>query len=236
MATLDLQDKKDMNVQETELKEQEQEEKDHDKNLKKELKGFLKFAIKELNLNNPPAGLTLSKDQKQAKTKHTFGYFSPEDKKIWIYVKGRNTADVLRTLAHELIHLKQAEEGRIENNSGDTGSPIENEANAMAGVLLRKYGSKHENIYEIQVNKPVKKLKVKYNSDEGSYEIIHDFGHTYYTPYIIKYDDDVDENGNQLYFIPAGYVEDLPMYFQKVIIKIRDFNYIPEKYIQVINN
>jgi hypothetical protein len=78
----------------------------------------------------------------------SFGSFNPNNDKIWVYVKNRNMADILRTLAHELVHRKQAEDGRIENKSGNTGSDIENEANAMAGILLRKFGKQNENIYE----------------------------------------------------------------------------------------
>ncbi len=57
-------------------------------------------------------------------------------------------ADILRTLAHELIHRKQDEDGRLDPNSGETGSEIENEANAQAGILLRKFGEQNNNIYE----------------------------------------------------------------------------------------
>ena len=116
------------------------------------IKHFLKYAVKELKLNELPSGLTLSYDNEKARSRHTFGVFDANDNKIWLYVKNRNTADILRTLAHELVHRKQAEEGRIDNGSGDTGSPIENEANAMAGVLLRKFGKSNENIYEIKGN------------------------------------------------------------------------------------
>mgnify|MGYP003334033756 CR=1 FL=1 len=109
---------------------------------------FIKYAIKNLAIKNPPSGLTLSYNNNQAKTLSSFGYFNPGNNKIWVYVKNRNMADILRTLAHEFVHRKQDEEGRIENHSGDTGSEIENEANAQAGVLLRKFGKTHEEIYE----------------------------------------------------------------------------------------
>ena len=95
-----------------------------------------------------PKGLTLSYNTNTAKSHHTFGTFDPNDGKIWLYVKNRNMADVLRTLAHELVHRKQDEDGRIDYNSGDTGSEIENEANAQSGILLRKFGKNNENIYE----------------------------------------------------------------------------------------
>jgi len=109
---------------------------------------FIKFAAKNLGLQNLPGSLTLSYDNKQAKDKRTFGFFDPHDKKIWIYVKNRNMADILRTLAHELVHRKQEEDGRLDPTSGQTGSPIEDEANAMAGVLLRNFGKINNSIYE----------------------------------------------------------------------------------------
>lgn len=64
----------------------------------------------------------------------------------------------MRTLAHELVHLKQLEIGKEEKfNDGpdhlkDVGSPNENEANAVAGALVkefvRTYQSDHD-IYEL---------------------------------------------------------------------------------------
>jgi cytidyltransferase-like protein len=117
-------------------------------NDKKLLKKFITFAIKELGIQKPPTSLTLSRDNNAAKSMHTFGSFDPNNDKIWLYVKNRNMADLLRTLAHELVHRKQAEEGRLEPDSGKTGSDIENEANAQAGVLLRKFGKQNEEIYQ----------------------------------------------------------------------------------------
>jgi hypothetical protein len=118
---------------------------DTDKQL---LKKFIGFAIKELGIQKPPTSLTLSKDNDMAKKHRTFGSFDPNNDKIWLYVKNRNMADLLRTLAHELVHRKQDEDGRIDYNSGETGSEIENEANAQAGVLLRKFGKQNEEIYQ----------------------------------------------------------------------------------------
>jgi hypothetical protein len=47
-----------------------------------------------------------------------------------------------------LVHRKQEEDGRLKINSGETGSPIEDEANAIAGVLLRNFGKINNSIYE----------------------------------------------------------------------------------------
>lgn len=51
-------------------------------------------------------------------------------------------ADILRTLAHELVHHMQNLDDRLQDNSGDDGSPEENEANALAAVIMRQYGRK----------------------------------------------------------------------------------------------
>ena len=109
---------------------------------------FIKYACKNLAIQNPPRNLTLSYDTNQVKDRRSFGYFDPNNHKIWVYVKNRNMADILRTLAHELVHHKQNLDGRISYESGKTGSDIENEANAKAGVLLRDFGKKNNEIYQ----------------------------------------------------------------------------------------
>ena len=109
---------------------------------------FIKFAATELGLKQLPTGITISYDTDKAKDNRSMGHFNPEDSKVWLYVKDRTPADYLRTLAHELVHRKQAEDGRLDMNSGDTGSEIENEANADAGILLRKFGELNKTIYE----------------------------------------------------------------------------------------
>ena len=111
------------------------------------IKEFVKFVAKELKLKTLPQ-IKLSTNNAEVKKRHSFGYFRPGDNNIWVYTKNRNMADMLRTLAHEMVHHKQAEDGRLDLKSGETGSPIENEANAKAGVILRNFGKTHEMIYE----------------------------------------------------------------------------------------
>ena len=105
---------------------------------------FLHFAIDDLGITNQ-CTINFTTDKSITKT---YGHYEPSTNTIVIYVKGRGTGDILRTLAHELVHRKQEELDLIEPNSGETGSPIENEANAYAGVLLRKFGEKNPMIYE----------------------------------------------------------------------------------------
>jgi cytidyltransferase-like protein len=114
---------------------------------KSQIAEFVKFAVNELGIQKIPT-VKFSYDTNESQERGTFGYFDPNANHIWVYIKNRNTADILRTLAHELVHHKQGEDNRIEQGSGETGSEIENEANAQAGVLLRKFGKENKGIYE----------------------------------------------------------------------------------------
>jgi len=66
-----------------------------------------------------------------------------------VYVKDRAIIDVCRSIAHELVHHKQNLDGKLKDAviDGEDGSPIENEANAVAGIIIRKYGRLHPEIY-----------------------------------------------------------------------------------------
>ena len=41
------------------------------------------------------------------------GHFSPDEDEVVLYVADRHPKDILRTLAHELIHVQQYHEGRL---------------------------------------------------------------------------------------------------------------------------
>ena len=113
---------------------------------------FIQYCMDELKLTEKPQ-ITFSEDTNETKDKCSFGYFVPSENVIWVYSKDRNMADIFRTLAHELVHRKQDEDGHINYESGNTGSEIENEANAMAGVLLRNFGKQHNDIYDTPITK-----------------------------------------------------------------------------------
>ena len=69
---------------------------------------------------------------------------------IKIYVKDRAIIDIMRSVGHELVHHRQNLDGRLIDTAkdGKDGSPIENEANAVAGVLIRRYGKIHPELYQ----------------------------------------------------------------------------------------
>jgi hypothetical protein len=50
-------------------------------------------------------------------------------------------------MAHEFTHRKQAEKETLPDNAGETGSPYEDEANAMAGRIMRHWAEKHPEMF-----------------------------------------------------------------------------------------
>jgi ribosomal protein S27AE len=64
-------------------------------------------------------------------------------------------ADILRTLAHELVHHMQNGKGELDSDSGEDGSPSENEANSTAGIIMRKFGRDNPEIFESKLNENV---------------------------------------------------------------------------------
>jgi len=114
----------------------------------KNIQHFIEYATKRLKLNEKP-NVVLLKDNELGGEQPSLGGYSPLTGEIFVVTDGRLTADILRTIAHEMVHRKQDELKliRSEDDSGKTGSPIENQANALAGVLLRDYGKINKQIY-----------------------------------------------------------------------------------------
>lgn len=112
------------------------------------IKKFINFVDKKLKFGKELPEIVLSDDEKEAETMHSFGKFTPSTNTIRVVISNRNLADILRTLGHELVHYRQHLDGRLTSNSNNTGSSDENEANALAGVLLREFGAQNSIIFE----------------------------------------------------------------------------------------
>ena len=101
------------------------------------IKSFLPFVQKQLDIKHLPTIKVMDRIPGTGGT--TFGCFKQEENTIYLVTKGRHPKDAMRTLAHELVHYKQDVEDRLNNESGATGSPEENEANAQAGIIMRNF-------------------------------------------------------------------------------------------------
>lgn len=107
---------------------------------------FMTYACNELQIHNPPS---FEIRYEYGEDQPSFGAYVPSKHHIFVNPSNRNIVDVLRTLAHELVHAKQNEMGLLQPDSGETGSEHENDANAIAGILMRDYGKQNPSIYSI---------------------------------------------------------------------------------------
>jgi hypothetical protein len=112
------------------------------------LKHFIRFCKKELNIQSLPQ-IAMVKDKTFVSDRRSFGEYHPGQMTVKVFYHGRNLADVCRSLAHELTHHRQQELDLIYNEAGETGSDVENDANAMAGIIMREYGKLNPNVYEL---------------------------------------------------------------------------------------
>lgn len=105
----------------------------------KELQNFVKFAAKELSLSKlPKIHFVGSKEN----VKNAFGHSIGTD--IYIRITDRHPGDVMRTIAHELIHVKQMQMSK----SGEKFK--EDEANAIAGRIMRKYNTTYPTVFKLK--------------------------------------------------------------------------------------
>jgi hypothetical protein len=107
---------------------------------------FLPIAVRILEIEKLPKivpVLVMPGNDEQG----SFGAYNDATETIYIAIEHRHPIDILRTLAHELVHWRQREEDRLPPGAGATGSPEENEANAMAGVVLREFGKKYPKFF-----------------------------------------------------------------------------------------
>jgi hypothetical protein len=117
-----------------------------DDDKKEKLTAFVKFVIKELKIKHPP---TIAIQSTRNKIKTTANYdYTKENKVIKVLGKNRMIVDVMRSVAHELVHHKQWEDGRLKVKPPDIGGPIEDEANAKAGQFIKMFAKIDESIYE----------------------------------------------------------------------------------------
>ena len=110
---------------------------------------FLKLCMEELNLNTLPKIEWVSGGELH-KERHSFGSFKNEPQVVYVEISNRHPIDIMRTLAHELVHYRQWLDGRLKPDSGDTGSDIENEAHAVTGVIMRKFNGAYPDAFEMK--------------------------------------------------------------------------------------
>jgi hypothetical protein len=112
-----------------------------------EVDKFVDWTAKKLNLKKVPT-IELSMDSEEAQTNHHTGGHVPGEGSVWVYAKNRNLVDILRTVFHELVHVRQHEIGMIKPGDSYPGSPIEAMADMLAGKYIKIYGEKNNHIFQ----------------------------------------------------------------------------------------
>lgn len=111
------------------------------------LADFIDFSKQALEIESLPKMKFIS-DDVWVKKKRTFGEYTNETRSLVVYIKNRHIIDSMRTLAHEMTHHRQNEMGLLGPESGETGSPIENDAHDIAGIIMREYVKMNPHVYD----------------------------------------------------------------------------------------
>jgi hypothetical protein len=69
----------------------------------------------------------------------TTAYYNPENHLICVLGKGRHILDICRSIAHEMTHMMQHERGLITGPIKDVGGFHEDQANAKAGEIVKRF-------------------------------------------------------------------------------------------------
>ena len=113
---------------------------------KEKLNSFVKFVKKQLELKTVPT-ISIQSSRDGLKTTANYDY-TKENKVIKVNGKNRALVDIMRSVAHEMVHHKQFEQGRLKVQPPDIGGEIEDEANAKAGQYIKMYAKEDPTIYD----------------------------------------------------------------------------------------
>ena len=106
---------------------------------------FIEFGKEELSLDGG-FNIRLTDDNDELET---LASYDMSDNIITVLQKNRAVPDIIRSIAHEMVHHKQNEMGDLKGNpeEGEDGSPWEDQANSKAGELVRLFGREYPEIY-----------------------------------------------------------------------------------------
>jgi phosphoheptose isomerase len=108
---------------------------------------FVRYVGQGLGIKQMPK-LLLHHDSDWSQENHSFGRYDPNNNQLHVSMTDRHIMDILRTIAHELVHCKQNQEQLLPQHAGETGSRWENQANAMAGQIMRDFAQSRPELFE----------------------------------------------------------------------------------------
>jgi hypothetical protein len=116
--------------------------------LQPHIEGMYDHFHQKLGFQKPPVIIFDSDPSNQSNVLGKTAYYDPQSFEVHVYTDGRHPKDMLRSIAHELIHHQQNLEGRLDvggyNGPGyylenDEMKKIEQEAMLQGNAILREY-------------------------------------------------------------------------------------------------
>jgi predicted nucleotidyltransferase len=111
------------------------------------VRDFIDYAADRLGITQIPQ-IELHTDPEWSSQSHSFGRYTPETHTLEVSLVNRHVMDILRTTAHELAHCRQNQDSELPDEAGDTGSDWENQAHAVAGVIMRDWADRNPAMFE----------------------------------------------------------------------------------------
>lgn len=116
------------------------------------IKDFCMFCKDKLKIREMPTIKLVAKKNSGMST----GAYIPSINKVNVLAAHRALLDILRSIAHELVHRSQDESGALENigaqgdrgesDKSDIGTWFEDEANAKGGALIKEFSRTYNKI------------------------------------------------------------------------------------------
>ena len=111
-----------------------------------EVKAFVEHCCEQLGITGETVNLKLVFGS--GEELRSAGGFDPSTLTITVQCKNRAVADIYRTIAHELTHMKQLVVDKVNFPEDDEGlQPLEDEANVHAARIVRFFGRENPSIY-----------------------------------------------------------------------------------------
>jgi len=136
------------------------------------IKQFLPFAQERMGFAHPPK-LFFRGDEKNAENPlGRTAHYDPDQQAITVYITGRHPKDVMRSIAHELVHHMQCCNGELEDTSTEPGyaqsdehmREMERQAYEIGNMCFRDFEDglrERKTIYYEHLQKGEKKMSIK---------------------------------------------------------------------------
>ena len=115
--------------------------------IESQIKLFANEIMDDLGIVDRPK-IILHSDSSWTADTGSFGQYDPEKNHLQLAISNRHILDIIRTLAHELVHCAQRHQGEFPDDAGQTGSPYEDQANALAGRIMRGFADRRPELFK----------------------------------------------------------------------------------------